>query len=280
MRLLRAMLPFYPPLLITLAFLVPVSDPVDLDTDDDAMKMATTTQAEVAREIDAGGPIEWRSLHEAVTARLRDLIAAGELAEGSRIVERELCDQLGVSRTPLREAFRCWQSRGWSRSSPTGGGGEPDWTRRGARHAAGDRAAGGARRRARLCQRNRRRNQDDPRPARRDARLFTGARNAPSISSQPGHPSRDRADRPQRVAARDARAAACAHEAHLLSAATTSRSNWAAAVADHEAIMAALERRDGEGAQRIAAAASRRFLGAPCGEPADRPRHHEASGAQ
>ena len=58
------------------------------------------------REIDAGGPIAWRSLHEAVTARLRDLIVAGELPEGSRIVERELCDQLGVSRTPLREAFK------------------------------------------------------------------------------------------------------------------------------------------------------------------------------
>ena len=61
---------------------------------------------QVVREIDAGGPIEWRSLHEAVTARLRDLIVAGELPEGSRIVERELCDQLGVSRTPLREAFK------------------------------------------------------------------------------------------------------------------------------------------------------------------------------
>jgi DNA-binding GntR family transcriptional regulator len=65
-----------------------------------------TIPTQTAREVDAGGPIEWRSLHEAVTARLRDLIAAGELPEGSRIVERELCDQLGVSRTPLREAFK------------------------------------------------------------------------------------------------------------------------------------------------------------------------------
>jgi DNA-binding GntR family transcriptional regulator len=30
----------------------------------------------------------------------------GDLPEGSRIVERELCAQLGVSRTPLREAFK------------------------------------------------------------------------------------------------------------------------------------------------------------------------------
>jgi len=59
-----------------------------------------------SRALDAGGPIAWRSLHEAVTARLRDLIVEGELPEGSRIVERELCEQLGVSRTPLREAFK------------------------------------------------------------------------------------------------------------------------------------------------------------------------------
>jgi DNA-binding GntR family transcriptional regulator len=52
------------------------------------------------------GKLEWRSLHEAVTARLRDLIVEGHLPEGSRIVERELCDRLGVSRTPLREAFK------------------------------------------------------------------------------------------------------------------------------------------------------------------------------
>jgi DNA-binding GntR family transcriptional regulator len=56
--------------------------------------------------LDAGGPLGWRSLHEAVTARLRDLIVEGHLPEGSRIVERELCEQLQVSRTPLREAFK------------------------------------------------------------------------------------------------------------------------------------------------------------------------------
>jgi DNA-binding GntR family transcriptional regulator len=70
------------------------------------MKVVATMQTDAVREIYAGGPIQWRSLHEAVTARLRDLIVAGELPEGSRIVERELCDQLGVSRTPLREAFK------------------------------------------------------------------------------------------------------------------------------------------------------------------------------
>jgi DNA-binding GntR family transcriptional regulator len=55
---------------------------------------------------DAGGPIAWRSLHEAVAARLRDLIVEGHLPEGSRVVEKQLCDKLQVSRTPLREAFK------------------------------------------------------------------------------------------------------------------------------------------------------------------------------
>ena len=62
--------------------------------------------------IDAGGPLQRHSLHEAVTARLRDLIVEGELPEGSRIVEREICEQLGISRTPLREAFKVLAAEG------------------------------------------------------------------------------------------------------------------------------------------------------------------------
>lgn len=64
------------------------------------------------RIVDAGGPLGWRSLHEAVTSRLRDLIVEGQLPEGSRIIERELIDQLRVSRTPLREAFKVLAAEG------------------------------------------------------------------------------------------------------------------------------------------------------------------------
>jgi DNA-binding GntR family transcriptional regulator len=64
------------------------------------------------RTLDAGGPIAWHLLHAAVTARLRDLIVEGHLPEGSRIVERELCEQLAVSRTPLREAFKVLAAEG------------------------------------------------------------------------------------------------------------------------------------------------------------------------
>ena len=46
--------------------------------------------------------------------------------------------------------------------------------------------------------------------------------------------------------------------------------NWAAAVADHEKIIAALEARDGPRLGRAVAAASRRFLGPAGGKPRDR----------
>src|SRR5260221_13146930 len=51
-------------------------------------------------------PIIRRPLHEEATDRLRDLIVQGRLAAGTRLNERLLTAQLGVSRTPLREAFK------------------------------------------------------------------------------------------------------------------------------------------------------------------------------
>ena len=52
------------------------------------------------------------SLHDETVSRLRALIAEGELAPGSRIQERELCERFGVSRTPLREALKVLASEG------------------------------------------------------------------------------------------------------------------------------------------------------------------------
>lgn len=51
-------------------------------------------------------PIVRLTLPEAVAERLRALIIEGELAPSARLNERELSERLGVSRTPLREAFR------------------------------------------------------------------------------------------------------------------------------------------------------------------------------
>lgn len=80
-----------------------------------------TTAYPGADEPDAGGPLGWRSLHETVTQRLRDLIVEGHLKEGSRIVERELCEKLGVSRTPLREAFKVLAGEGLVELQPNRG---------------------------------------------------------------------------------------------------------------------------------------------------------------
>ena len=41
-----------------------------------------------------------------VLRRLREMIVRGELAPGARIVERALCVELSVSRTPMREALK------------------------------------------------------------------------------------------------------------------------------------------------------------------------------
>ena len=64
------------------------------------------------------GPIERQSLHEAVTARLRDMIVEGEYPPGSRLPERVLCETFGISRTPLREALKVLASEGLLELAP------------------------------------------------------------------------------------------------------------------------------------------------------------------
>jgi DNA-binding GntR family transcriptional regulator len=53
-----------------------------------------------------------RPLHEEVAVRLRDMIIEGTLAPGTKVNELLLCERLGVSRTPLREAIRTLASEG------------------------------------------------------------------------------------------------------------------------------------------------------------------------
>ncbi|MGC3874687.1 GntR family transcriptional regulator [Halomonas sp. GXIMD04776] len=56
--------------------------------------------------------IQYQTLYREVADRIRDLIEHGDLASGQRIPERELCEQFGVSRTPLREALKVLASEG------------------------------------------------------------------------------------------------------------------------------------------------------------------------
>ena len=53
-----------------------------------------------------------RSLHDELTERLRTLITRGDLAPGEKVPEKDLCKQFGVSRTPLREALKVLASEG------------------------------------------------------------------------------------------------------------------------------------------------------------------------
>ena len=57
-------------------------------------------------------PIHRPSLHEVMVERVRDLVVDGTLPAGVRINEVRLCGQLGVSRTPLREALKVLASEG------------------------------------------------------------------------------------------------------------------------------------------------------------------------
>ncbi|MER1967261.1 GntR family transcriptional regulator [Castellaniella sp. GW247-6E4] len=51
-------------------------------------------------------------LHEAVVERLRNSIIEGALAPGVKLNERELCETLAISRTPLREALKVLAAEG------------------------------------------------------------------------------------------------------------------------------------------------------------------------
>jgi DNA-binding GntR family transcriptional regulator len=52
------------------------------------------------------------STADAIAVSLRELIAAGELEDGARLVERELADRFGVSRVPMREAIQKLEGEG------------------------------------------------------------------------------------------------------------------------------------------------------------------------
>ena len=62
-----------------------------------------------------------RSLHREVVGRLRDMIVEGELVSGVRINENMLCEEFGISRTPLREALKVLASEGLVELRPNRG---------------------------------------------------------------------------------------------------------------------------------------------------------------
>lgn len=53
-----------------------------------------------------------QTLREIAVGKLRNAIISGHFASGERLVERSLCDQLGVSRSIVREAIRYLEAEG------------------------------------------------------------------------------------------------------------------------------------------------------------------------
>jgi DNA-binding GntR family transcriptional regulator len=56
--------------------------------------------------------MERQRLHDAVVEHLQRLIIEGVLTPGMKLNEREVCERLGISRTPLREAMKVLASEG------------------------------------------------------------------------------------------------------------------------------------------------------------------------
>jgi DNA-binding GntR family transcriptional regulator len=65
--------------------------------------------------------IDHPTLAVVVADRLRKLISVGGLAPGTRLNERQLCESLKVSRTPLREAYRILAAEGLVEVTPKHG---------------------------------------------------------------------------------------------------------------------------------------------------------------
>jgi len=67
------------------------------------------------------GPLAVVSLREHVHRALRQAILSGKFASGSRVNERRLAEQLGVSTTPVKEALRQLEADGLVETKPRSG---------------------------------------------------------------------------------------------------------------------------------------------------------------
>lgn len=62
-----------------------------------------------------------KSLRDQIVGAIRDAIIKGKFKAGEKIPEQELAEQLGVSRTPIREAIRILEQQGLLETRPKNG---------------------------------------------------------------------------------------------------------------------------------------------------------------
>ena len=60
-------------------------------------------------------------LHDVLVERLRNFVVEGSIPAGTKLNERELCNTLGISRTPLREAIKVLAAEGLVEITPNRG---------------------------------------------------------------------------------------------------------------------------------------------------------------
>ncbi len=61
------------------------------------------------------------TLREKILETIREAIISGALKPGEKVAEPELAERFGISRTPIREAFRQLESEGYLTVSPRKG---------------------------------------------------------------------------------------------------------------------------------------------------------------
>jgi len=190
-------------------------------------------------------PISRRRLHDELLARLRECIIGGELKPGEKIPEKELCERFGVSRTPLREVLKVLAFEGLvalnhNRGSAVSPLNIEDLAEAFPVYARFEGLAGEL-----ACEKldadeideiRRLHDQMIAHYARRDYRSYFAANEQIHWRIQAGSKNRNLIQLLRCVSSRVAQA-----RNHV----TLSGARWANAIAEHEAIIAALEARDG-----------------------------------
>ncbi len=183
-------------------------------------------------------------LHEEVTNRLRDMIVESKMVPGERIQELQLAQQLGVSRTPIREALKVLTSEGLVELLPLRGAIVKVFTDKDARDMLDVIALLEAFAGERACLAEPARIEGILAMHRRMATLYVQRQRLEYfVLNQQIHEAL--------IALADNETLSLTHATlgkrmrSLRYSGNSSPENWAAAMAEHETMMAALERRDG-----------------------------------